>query len=233
MTDWTLPKQIQEELGRWILEGGLSPQEFDLIASLSQRTQNTRINKLIHRATGARFVFDTHPQGGYFVEFAPAQGAPFGTEYSGGWSYVTPHLHSWLDRVKREAAANSPWDVYAEASNFANIGSGSHNEAFSASEREQVVAALEEVKLLIAESSSLTGDRLAALNASIDQLAEASSRVGKKDWILMVVGWGVSTAFDKGIQSFLLADIFRLLSERLHTTLAALKTIAALYGLVQ
>ena len=229
MRDWTLPRAQQEFVSQVLEQQGLDPLDFDLRVGLSRSAKDTRISMLVHRETGSYFEFDTfdlHGQlNGYFVRYKPGNNEPLTVVNAGKWNYLTSHILTWISSLQADLNASSPWHAFAEAESFGRFATGSDNPSFTNQEQALVATAIGEVKLLVSSQSQLSSDRIRILENDLDHLSEAVKRVGKKDWILMFVGWGVNAALTNALSANVLSQVFQIMSDRLHPILSTLKML--------
>ncbi|HWF45040.1 MAG TPA: hypothetical protein VG537_10395 [Candidatus Kapabacteria bacterium] len=225
MKQWILPRAQQEELSKIISSAGLEYSEFELRIKLSNRVVSTKVSSLLHLRTGSYFDFDTLDRGGYYIEFSPGVNEPVSLEYSGQWSYVQTSFKNWIEAVKREISAKSPWQPFDEAKAFGRFAAGSENPAFNSEEKRLVVNTLDEVIDLISSKVSLPEERLRLIQADIAYLKESTERIGKKDFVLLFLGWGMDKALSNGIPPDVLSQVFQLVSERLHHVFLSLMAV--------
>lgn len=62
------------------------------------------------------------------------------------------------------------------------------NSPFTNDERRQIAVDLEGIKEYVREQFDLTGEQIAHINEGLDEAAEATERIGRKDWRLLVYG---------------------------------------------
>jgi hypothetical protein len=75
------------------------------------------------------------------------------------------------------------------ASSIAIIQRGDfENTPFTQAEQEQIAAQLREIKKQVKEQFALSHEQVERLDEELDEVAEASKRMGRKDWIIYFLG---------------------------------------------
>jgi hypothetical protein len=59
---------------------------------------------------------------------------------------------------------------------------------FTAAEQEEIASRIEEIKAQARKNPELTAEQISGIEMRLDDLKEASERVGKKDWLVMMYG---------------------------------------------
>jgi hypothetical protein len=62
------------------------------------------------------------------------------------------------------------------------------NTPFTQDEQQQIAAQLQEIKKQIKEQFALSNEQIERVEESLDELVEASKRMGKKDWLIYFLG---------------------------------------------
>jgi hypothetical protein len=101
-----------------------------------------------------------------------------------------PKLKDWAYEVKQVIDAPDYWqDVKRNREFIADVHSDdSGNAPFTEDEQDQIVAQLQAIKKFVAEKFELTSEQMAHIGERLDEAAEASKRMGRKDWLLLFSG---------------------------------------------
>lgn len=106
------------------------------------------------------------------------------------WSWQMTRFSRWLTQLKLEYDTPDLWaqlehdeDVFAAASD-ASI----ENTPFTVAERHEIAAQLTALAASAQESHTLSESQLQLLHARLAQLRDASTRLGRKDWLAVFVG---------------------------------------------
>jgi hypothetical protein len=82
------------------------------------------------------------------------------------------------------------------------------NIPFLAEERDRIARSIEEIKSSMSDRSDVTAEQLGYLSAKLDEMRDASERLGKKDWINYALGTltgiVITAAFDRAAATALL-----------------------------
>lgn len=109
--------------------------------------------------------------------------------YTGSWNDILGAAQDWAQRVVYELNAPDLWaELVSPSGIFGETQGDEDNSAFTAEERTAISARIEEVKAEVRQNPALTGDQISGIEQKLDDLIEASERVGKKDWKLLVAG---------------------------------------------
>ena len=108
----------------------------------------------------------------------------------GRFRYVLPKLKKWADEVKQVVEAPDYWEDLKRNREFMADAQSedSSNAPFTKDEQDQIAAQLQTVKKFVAEKFELTSDQITHIEERLDEAAEASRRMGRKDWLLLFSG---------------------------------------------
>jgi hypothetical protein len=160
--------------------------------------------ELRHVSPGSAFGFTTRRSRLLRGAFVPgdSRGGPF---YRVRWDVADGPSQSWLtckswSDVKAQAAAwahellyvtETPdfWAKFLSSGQFFSdpeVGLG--NAPFTAAERAAIEVRIDEVKHRAHENPDLSAQQISGIEQRLDDLKEASERVGRKDWLTMLYG---------------------------------------------
>jgi hypothetical protein len=160
----------------------LDPREF-----IFDDSSTTEI-KITHQRSSWWFIVTGGP-GHYIGRYTLAEGLNWPYEvYS--WQSFLPRVEDWLESLKRDL--NTP-DLWAELRNEADLlGAGSsrviENTPFTQTEQREIERRLDKLRTDVIHAHSLSGAQTNALEGKIDYLIEASTRLGRKDWLNTFIG---------------------------------------------
>lgn len=105
-------------------------------------------------------------------------------------SGLLPSLQRWADEVKNTTEAPDYWeDVKRNREFIADVHSeDSGNAPFTQDEQDQIVAQLQAIKKFVAGKFELTSEQMAQVEEKLDEVSEASKRMGRKDWRIYFLG---------------------------------------------
>jgi hypothetical protein len=132
----------------------------------------------------------------WFVEHGPLIRIP--CEH---WADVLVQFGQWADEVRYIADTPDLWEELKRAPEIlaATQAADASNAPFTADEQEEIGRRLDETKQLVRQQLELTGDQLAAVDQKLDELKEASKRLGRKDWATILIGGLVSTGMTDAV----------------------------------
>jgi len=96
----------------------------------------------------------------------------------------------WANEVKEITDAPDLWaELQRSRELIANIQQAdSSNTPFTQSEQQQIAAQLQAIKDQLTEHFELTSERLERVEETLDEVVEASKRMGRKDWLIYFLG---------------------------------------------
>jgi hypothetical protein len=181
-----LTKRQGNELFERISAKGLVPEEFQL-------QDNGRQADLHHRASHSVFNIwrpNRENLDRYNVKMIVGD-ADWRFRDSVDWTVALEGLGPWLTEVEYEASTP---DLWAELQRVPEIlaaaqSDDASNAPFTADEQAEISARIDQVKGVVRrENPELTAGQLAAIEQGLDEVKKASTRVGRKDWVVMVNG---------------------------------------------
>jgi hypothetical protein len=176
-----LTRRQRNEIFQTLDEKGIDLDDCDL------DTQNPTVT---HVPTGSRFsitVFEGFNTN-WHVKDGPS--SDFGETAARNWEDVLERLRCWAGEVQYVNDVPDFWRelrrtpaILAAAEN-GEIG----NAAFTADEQAQISVQIREIASYIRTTRELTTDQMEQVEERLADLDEASGRVGRKDWVLMLEG---------------------------------------------
>ena len=118
-------------------------------------------------------------------------GAPLGT---GLWSLVIDQLGNWADEIQYVTTIPDYWQELQRNRDVITAVEALQldNTPFVAAEQELIDNSIEAARRDVRERYSLPDKQLAAIEEKLDQLADASRTMGRKDWITLALSSGFS-----------------------------------------
>jgi hypothetical protein len=90
------------------------------------------------------------------------------------------------------------------------------NSVFSPTEQEQVLQQLDRIQIRLLQQEGQTEDAKNQIITAINEVRDAATRLGKKDWILFTSGQLLSLALTLGLDGEKTRRIFEIVSEGLR-----------------
>jgi hypothetical protein len=175
-----------------IQAAGLDPGEFNLNDSETEVT-------IKHKWSMSCFIVKR--ESAYYVgQSLVGDGAVWPTGPS-SWQTLLPRISRWLEEVKQDL--NTP-DLWAELQRDAKLlGAGSsmvtENTPFTADEQREIAERLKSLGEYVSVMHSLSKAQIQTLEEKLDYLIDASTRLGRKDWLIVFIGAILSYVFGAAI----------------------------------
>lgn len=181
MTSALLMKWQKNDIFKTIQNSGLNPKDFDLIESDSEV-------QLKHKWSESYFIIGGHA-GNYLGSYVTGD-APDWTYEVYSWDSLIERISRWLQEVKRDLETPDLWAELQREAELLEIASdeASDNTLFTEDEQKEIIRRLEELKEFSRVKYSLTAEQMLVLDAKINYLSAAASRLGRTDWRGVFVG---------------------------------------------
>lgn len=176
-----LPKQRRNEILKAVEKGGLAPSEctftYDNVEARITHglsTFNLTDDDESDRYNATLLIGDS--------SIWPARGLT--------WSGVQERVYMWSHEVKVD---DETPDLWAELQGQKELLEGAtdpalENTPFTSDERDRIANQLNELREYVSRTYSLSGPQLEDLDSKVDYLVDASSRLGRKDWLNACIG---------------------------------------------
>jgi hypothetical protein len=184
-----LTSQTDEVYGI-VRSAGFDPNEFTWGKKYGE-VYGAMVPVLIHKPTSFDFVFDFDPKYDlHAAEWSPGEETPRDKSVNLQWPLVLQCVSIWLENVERERSTPDLWaqlekqrELLAASAPFEQ--DDANNSPFTPDEQQQIEAQLDEIKELLVQTHQADGR---ALESSIEYLREASTRMGRRDWLTIFIG---------------------------------------------
>jgi hypothetical protein len=164
-----------------VVAGGLDPRECTFVYGDDG-------GRVTHLASASYFDLSGNPAQ-YVATTVVGEGAE---RTSAPFSLLTlnQRVRGWASQVKRDVETPDKW---AEIQGDAEILTGARyddveNTPFTPAEQAQIAEQFEQIKRFAQTRYALSDDRVHMLDAKLDAILTASSRLGRKDWVLVFSG---------------------------------------------
>jgi hypothetical protein len=176
-----------------VQEAKLSPYEFNWDEELGMG--GSLAPRLVHQPSGYYFKIDLYLSD-YWLSFSPGASKQSGSAKAKEWEAVMQFASQWLGFVAREVADPDLWGSLASEANLLRSTGDqeSDNSTFSASERENIAKGLGEIKEYLLSMQNWTEEKQKIIEARFAYLEDASSRLGRKDWLGILISTLISVA---------------------------------------
>lgn len=194
-----LSKRQRNAVFATMLTNGLAPESCALQDPASRAVTVASIR---HEASGSSFtLWPDHDEAGKFGGSTSVGSADFGRCSAYDWDQILDKLASWAREVRYEIDAPDLWAELQQvpAVLAAAQSAETSNAPFTLSEQTEISGRLDEIKKLMREKFELTPEQLSAIKQTLDDVKEASTRLGRKDWLMMFFGATVSVVFTDAV----------------------------------
>jgi hypothetical protein len=181
-----MTKVQRNDIFRAVEAGGLDPSECEF----GYQGNNAYLQ---HNISNSSLSIGGDGQDRYmcYVQVGDNKQTSFG---AGDWGGVPPGIGQWASDVKRyvEIDAEIPylWEELGRGKEF--LADVQHNDTrntpFTQAEQEQIVAQLQEIKKQVKEQFALSSEQMEQIEERLDEAAEAATHMGRKDWLIYVLG---------------------------------------------
>jgi len=176
-----LQKYKRNDIVKAIQAEGLDPKEFDIGEDETEAW-------IGHKLSNARFTIGGDPSK-YTGQSVFGDWPPFPyVKYS--WGGVMTSLSVWLSDVKHDIETPDLWaEIQSEADLLdAAYREDTDNTPFSTQEKEEINKRLHEFAKYAEVTYSLSEAQTTDLTAKINYLIDATSHLGRKDWLIILIG---------------------------------------------
>jgi hypothetical protein len=164
---------------------------FEAIAKSSIDPAECRLSgiggaKMIVHESGSKFTFNESEEGGFWAIATVEDGSEKVTE-GPGIDDVLDAIPEWADEIKQVAETPDYWaQMRRNRQLITDIQQrDSGNTPFTQDEQGQITTLLNEVAHALTANSELTSEQLERIEERLDEAAEASTRMGRKDWFFL------------------------------------------------
>ena len=197
-----------------IRDVGLNPTDFRWETVISKRIGKQSVEQLLHAQTESYFLFDFYLDGGRYRQWSECSPGlddvvtvKMGHEK---WINRFELVEGWLKGVKVEHDEPDLWGTILQETLLISAGSIESNEDFSADEQKFIRERLDELERYLIDVHHLKDEvHQTFVRDRLNYLAEASSRVGMKDWFLIFVGMLMNIILEFSLSSEVAREVFR------------------------
>jgi hypothetical protein len=167
---------------------------------------------VIHSPTRSDFHLELQPHR-YLYMWRVTDGPDPGEGVCENWDDVLEQLGYWAEEAEYVNDTPDFWEELKRAPEIlaAAQSAGASNAPFTPEEQAEVSNRLDAIKQLVRQQFELTGDQLAAVDQKVDELKEATTRVGRKDWVVMVNGALLSLIVNDVVPAHVVQSLFSML----------------------
>lgn len=188
---------------------GFTPADFDL-QEIDIGEQETA--HLVHKTTGYYFQirirrFSTPP---FQATYSPGSEFLNEMETCSTWPDVIINLESWLSFILKETEAPDLWDGLQGGNQLLQDATeqSSDHLPFTDAELLQIRECLKEIKSYVIKTKELTDTQRKIVDARFDHMEEVATRMGRKDWLTLLIGNLLGIAYNLALSGDSTRDLF-------------------------
>ena len=176
-----------------IARSGADPNEFDF--------QQRPTEVVITHSSGSTFRFKEEWYGGsyafaasgyraYKVSAVVKDGRDLKQSVEETFDQLIGVINRWADEVSKTVEAPDLWAEIRQGRRLISEiqETASENTPFTEDEKRQIAAQLQKIKEQVSEQFELTSEQIAQVDEKLDEVIEASKRMGRKDWLIYFLG---------------------------------------------
>jgi hypothetical protein len=187
VTDATLTRIQKNQVLQLILGYGPPPSDFQWTEKQQEEASGSyRVSVLTHRPTGYFAVFGAHS-----ITVSP--GIKTKVEkfwHEDDWANKTNICTHWLVDLQEEVTAPDLWATIGQEKALSTAASSASldNRPFTAAEQSLIATKLAEIKAYLLEGEQFDHKQAETVEREFAYLRESSERLGRKDWLNIVLG---------------------------------------------
>jgi len=196
-----------------IQQQNFEPTEFKWEQSESSVTQDLYVSKLIHKRTNSFFKFDFLRKK-HFCVYAPGKEKQSDSEYPGGWDTQISYFNKWLVYLKRELESPNLWETILDLNLLkSDIDKILVNDRFTIEELLKIESSVNEIKEHVLTTQNLTESSKIFFENKMNYLVDSSKRLGRKDWIIILIGIITNVVISLSFSSTATKELFMVVSK--------------------
>jgi hypothetical protein len=131
------------------------------------------------------YHFDFADDGKHGHSYSPGKEHLYQRGAAGAWVHQVGHVGAWLENLRREVEAPDLWSELSEQTTIEVVDT---TDVITAADRVAIGRVLRELREYIVSTTTMTHEKLDAVDARLAYLEGAADRLGKKDWINAAIG---------------------------------------------
>lgn len=191
----------------YVLERGeWNPADFKWEELISPNYPGNTASRLLHSASGYYFIFD-NVGNGFYSKWSPGSETEVTKVQSASWAQQLKNFTEWLTYLRREVESPDLWSAIAHETDIIEAAvSDESNTPFTAQEKAYVLSGLSEIKQYLLTAHKLDPE---LVEARLNYLTEAAERVGRKDWINLLLSVLVGIVIQAALPPESTRELFR------------------------
>jgi hypothetical protein len=183
---------------------GFSPADFEL-----KEDGESELVIVRHRSSNYFFSVSVTIAGEHIAVFSPGEQTLKEERPQLNWKGVEAQFAKWVTNLSEELQIPDLWSTITGDTQLIRLAADQDNRPFTPDEQTQVKKALDEIKAYLIKTHNLSGDRLEAIERQLSYLDEASARLGRKDWTVILLGSLLGMVSNLSLSADGTRDLFR------------------------
>jgi hypothetical protein len=212
MSKRTILKSQKNDALQIIQQQGMLPEEFEWRESEStfDFEAGSLVSLLVHKPSNYFFQFDFQSDMIRCSIYSPGQDQQLIRRNRLHWAEQLGDLRSWIKSLKREISTPDLWaEISKEKILVEAAQQEQENTRFTTDEIHRVQENLNEIKQYLISSKEFSPEQINYLDGRFKYLGEAAERVGKKDWLMLLLGTLASVVMTLMLPTQLSGELFR------------------------
>lgn len=198
------------DLHSYLHSKGLSPGDFTLTEDNPSVYLRHRFSDYGCTIIVGRFAADGYAADAtYRFEYSPGRELLQETELFHTWNSLLEGFDAWTGYLVDELATPDLWSNVPSDAQLIRLAADQDNRPYTPEEQLQVKKALDEIKSYIIQSQQLSENQAKMIEGRFQYMEEAASRLGRKDYIGIVVTTLLTIAYDQGFSRDVSGDVIR------------------------
>ena len=177
-----LTKIQRNDIFNAVRGGGLDPATCDLKTA----THNAEIN---HASSQSRFLIGRRQSDlAYRTKAKIGEETRWKTSSPPKWRNVLNLVQRWSQHVAEYEEIPDLWTLEVDLNLLEDPNQSVDNSSFTSRERLEISNQLQEIRNYLTATQSLTEEQFSRIEESLNEAEDASGRIGRKDWALLLIG---------------------------------------------
>ncbi len=217
-----LLKGQKNQLFTTIQDKGMSPADFAF--EIEETILKDEKITITHKTTGYYFAVVINSAVNYRTTFSPGKTAVISHGKHTSWVGVVQNVELWVEYLKREIETVDLWEALVYDNQLVQEATQqpSENLPFSESELPDVWKALDEIKSYVVKTHELSEDQKKIVDARFSYIEEAAKRMGRKDWVNIVISNLLSIVITLSLSGESTRDLFQFAGQVVRQLLGTL-----------
>jgi hypothetical protein len=180
------------------------PGDFEWQVAASPIRPGDTIDYLVHVPSGYGFAFEyntirlSYDPEDRMSMFSPGPDSPRVTALTAGWVGQMEHVEVWLRSLTREVSTVSLWDTFGREPTRELASANLSNNQLNKEQRQEIEARVAKVRAYLRNNVDDRA-RLTRVEKKLDELVDASKRLGKRDFANVALGLLMTIAVEAAL----------------------------------